>query len=183
MVDPRPHHPDQLTGDIDRLRAGTLIVLTIPLLRAAFHLCHIVGRQGQSLQATMSGNGTSKNEVVQRQRVQGSLHHPRTLGSLIDNFGRRVDPVGIVAGGPGVLDVVPRLELLETLGAGIVNVLSIGDELGRRRRSVGGRYFEWRMGRWCKTQRLTLLLAAHVRHGLIWSSLPLPRDPSVHRPD
>ena len=28
-----------------------------------------------------------------------------------------------------------------------------------------------------------LLLAAHVRHGLIWSSLPLPRDPFVHRPD
>ena len=28
-----------------------------------------------------------------------------------------------------------------------------------------------------------LLLAAHVRHGLIWSSLPLPQDPSVHWPD
>ena len=34
-----------------------------------------------------------------------------------------------------------------------------------------------------KTQRLTLLLAAHVRHGLLWSSLPLPWDPSVCRPD
>ena len=32
-------------------------------------------------------------------------------------------------------------------------------------------------------QQLTLLLAAHVRHGLIWSSLPLPRDSSIHRPD
>ena len=41
----------------------------------------------------------------------------------------------------------------------------------------------WRMGRWCETQWLMLLLAAHVRHGLIWSSLSLPRDPSVHRPD
>ena len=41
----------------------------------------------------------------------------------------------------------------------------------------------WRMGWWCKTQRLTLLLAAHVRHGLIWSPLPLPWDSSVHRPD
>ena len=28
-----------------------------------------------------------------------------------------------------------------------------------------------------------LLLAAHVRHGPIWSSLPLPRSSSVHRPD
>ena len=41
----------------------------------------------------------------------------------------------------------------------------------------------WRMGRWCKTQQLMLLLAAHVRHGLIWSSLPLPQDPSVHQLD
>ena len=39
------------------------------------------------------------------------------------------------------------------------------------------------MGGWCRTQRLTLLLAAHARYGLIWSSLPLPRDLSVHRPD
>ena len=28
-----------------------------------------------------------------------------------------------------------------------------------------------------------LLLAAHVRDGLIWSSLPLLQDSSVHRPD
>ena len=41
----------------------------------------------------------------------------------------------------------------------------------------------WRTGGWCKTQWLTLLLAAHVRHGLIWSSLPLPRDSSVRQPD
>ena len=34
-----------------------------------------------------------------------------------------------------------------------------------------------------KTQRLTLLLTAHVRHGLLWSSLPLPQDSSVHRSD
>ena len=32
-------------------------------------------------------------------------------------------------------------------------------------------------------QQLTLLLAAHVRHGLIWSSLPLPQDSSVRQPD
>ena len=28
-----------------------------------------------------------------------------------------------------------------------------------------------------------LLLAAHARYALLWSSLPLPRDSSVHRPD
>ena len=28
-----------------------------------------------------------------------------------------------------------------------------------------------------------LLLAAHARHGLLWSSLPLPQDLSVHQPD
>ena len=28
-----------------------------------------------------------------------------------------------------------------------------------------------------------LLLSAHDRHALLWSSLPLPRDSSVHRPD
>ena len=86
-------------------------------------------------------------------------------------------------GRPSVLDVVPCLELLETLHMGIVNILGVGDELRRRRRIVGSRHFVWRTGRWCRTQRLTLLLAAHARHGLIWSSLPLPRDPSVHQPD
>ena len=48
--------------------------------------------------------------------------------------------------GSRVLDIVLRLELLEPLSTGIVNVLSIGDELGRRRGSVGGRHFEWRTG-------------------------------------
>ena len=28
-----------------------------------------------------------------------------------------------------------------------------------------------------------LLLAVHARHALLWSSLPLPQDSSVHRPD
>ena len=52
----------------------------------------------------------------------------------------------VVASGSRVLDVVPCLELLETLSTGIVDVLSIGDELGRRRRSVGSRHVEWRTG-------------------------------------
>ena len=108
---------------------------------------------------------------------------PWTLHRLIGRFGRGIDGVGIVTCGTGVLDVVLRLELLEPFGASIVNLLSVGDELGRRGGSIGGRHFVWRTGGWCKMQRLTLLLAAHARHGLIWSSLPLPRDPSVHRSD
>ena len=83
---------------------------------------------------------------------------------------------------PHVLDVVPRLELLKALSASIVDVLGIGDKL-RRRRSIGSRHFVWRIGWWFETQWLTLLLAAHVRHGLLWSSLPLPRSPSVHQSD
>ena len=57
-----------------------------------------------------------------------------------------INPVRIVTSGTGVLDVVPRLELFETLGAGIVDILSVGDELRRGRRSVGSRHFEWRTG-------------------------------------
>ena len=64
---------------------------------------------------------------------------------MIDDLWRWVDPVGIVPSGTSILDVVPRLELLEPLGMGVVDVLSVGDEL-RRRRSVGGRHFEWRTG-------------------------------------
>ena len=48
--------------------------------------------------------------------------------------------------GLSVLDVVAALELLEALRASIVDVLGIGDELRRRRRSVGSRHFEWRTG-------------------------------------
>ena len=108
-------------------------------------IVHRSRRLLKTMTATASGNGTSKDEVVQRQRVQGSLRHPRTLGGLIDHLRRRINAIGIVASSSCVLDVVPRLELLETLGAGIVDVLSIGDEMGRRR-SVGGRHFEWRTG-------------------------------------
>ena len=43
---------------------------------------------------------------------------------------------------PRVLDIVPRLELLEALGTSIVDVLGIGNELRRRSRSVGSRYFD-----------------------------------------
>ena len=69
-----------------------------------------------------------------------------TLHSLIDCFGCRVNAVQVVTGVSGVLDIVPCLELFETLGAGVVDVLGIGDELRRGRRSVGSGHFMWRMG-------------------------------------
>ena len=108
---------------------------------------------------------------------------PWTFDGLEDHLGRRIRPIRIVMGSTGILDIVMSLETLEALHLGVIDILGIGDKLRRRRRSVGSRHFEWRTGRWCKVQRLMLLLAAHVRHGLIWSSLPLPWDSSVHRPD
>ena len=92
-----------------------------------------------------SGDGTRGDEVVQGQRIQGPKGAARTFDCLVDDFGQGIGHVGIVSGGPSVLDVVLGLELLEPLGTGIVDVLSIGDER-RRRRSVGGRHFEWRTG-------------------------------------
>ena len=131
----------------------------------------------------MSRDGTGRNEVVQQQRVEGTKRTTWTLHSLIDRFGGRVYAMWIVASGPRVLDVVLLLELLEAFGPRIVDILSIADELRRRRRSVGGRHFKWRTGGWFKGQRLKLLLSAHDRHALLWSSLPLPRNSSIRRPD
>ena len=118
----------------------------IPLLRATLHLRHIVGSKGQTLETTTSSHGTGRDEVIQQQHVEGSESATRTFDGLVDGFGRRIDPIGIVAGGPRILDIVLRLELLEALHTSIVNVLGIGDELGRGRRSVGSRHFEWRTG-------------------------------------
>ena len=78
---------------------------------------------------TTSSHGTRRNEVVQRQRVKGTEHTPWTLNSLIDRLGQRISHVGIVVGGPSILDVVLCLELLEALHASIVDILSIGNEL------------------------------------------------------
>ena len=183
MVQTGTNDPHQLTTCIDRLRVWPLVVASVPLLRASLHLSRVVRSQGQTLEMTTSGHRPRGDEVVQRQTIEGTECTPQTLDSLENRLGRRIGPPRIIASAASVLDIVATLESLEPLCAGIVDVLGIGDELRRRRRSVGGRHFEWRMGGWCKTQQLTLLLAAHVRHGLIWSSLPLPRDSSVHRPD
>ena len=132
---------------------------------------------------TMSSYGPTGNEVIQGQTVESPLRTPWTLCSLEDGLGSRIRSTRIVVSTSHVLDIVGGFEPLEALRPGVVDVLGKGDESRRRRRSVGSRYFKWRMGQWGKMQQLTLLLAAHVRHGLIWSSLPLPQDPSVYQPD
>ena len=71
---------------------------------------------------------------------------PGTFHCLVNGFGRQVNPIGIVTSGPHILDVVPCLEMLEALSTSIVDVLGIGNELGRRERSIGSRHFEWRTG-------------------------------------
>ena len=86
VVNPGTHYTDQLLGHVDRLRTGTLIVPAIPLLSAAFHLCCVVGRQGQTLEVATHSNGTGRNEVVQRQRIEGPETTPRTLDGLINCF-------------------------------------------------------------------------------------------------
>ena len=88
----------------------------------------------------MSGHGTRGNEVVQQQRIKRAEHTPQTFDSLIDCFSRRIGRVGIIASSPSILDIESHLELLETLGVSIVNVLDVGNELGRR--SVGSRHFD-----------------------------------------
>ena len=134
MVDPCTNDSDQLMADVDHLQICALVVMPIPLLRTTFHLRSIVRGQGQMLETTTSRNGARRDEVIQRQQVEGPESATRTLDSLVDNFGGGIKAVGIVASGPRVLDVVPHLELLEALGASIVDVLGVGNELGRRRR-------------------------------------------------
>ena len=183
MVDSSPDDSDQLSANIDCLRACPLIVALVPLLHAAFHLHRIVGCQRQKLGAMMSSHSPSRNKVVQWKRVEGPESTPQTLHGLIDRLSQRIYAVRIVVSGPGVLDVVSPLELLEALCTSVVDVLGVGDELGRRSRSIGSRHFEWRMGWWFERQRLTLLLSAHDRHALLWSSLPLPRNSSIRWSD
>ena len=144
MVDPGPHNTDQLPGNVDRLRRSTLVVPPVLLLCAAFHLRHIVGRQGQPLEAATSSDGPQGDEVIERKRIHGTERAAWTLHGLVDGFGQRVGRIGIIVGGTGVLDVVLRLELLEPLRPGIVDILRVGDK--GRRRSTRSRHFEWRTG-------------------------------------
>ena len=130
-------------------------------------------------EAAMSSYSPGRDEVVQCQRVEGPESATRTLDHLVDHFGWGVNTIGIIASSPHVFDIVPCLELFEPLGVGVIDILGIGHKLGRRGRSVDSRHFEWRTGWWFERQQLTLLLSAHDRHALLWSSLPLPWDSSV----
>ena len=92
----------------------------------------------------MSRHGTSGNEVVERKTIKGTERTPWTLNGLIDHLGRQIGPIQIITCSSGILDIVPRLELLEAFCPSIVNILGVGDKL--RRRSIGCRHFEWRTG-------------------------------------
>ena len=146
MVQPSTHDPHQLTTRINRLRVWPLVITPVPLLRASFHLSRIVGRQGQMLETTTSSHRPRGDEVIQGQTIKGTERTPRTLDSLENRLSRQIDPPRIVTGNSGVLDVVATLESLKALCPRIVDILSIADELRRRRRSVGSRDFEWRTG-------------------------------------
>ena len=97
------------------------------------------------LQTMMSSHGSRGDEVIKRKGIKGMECTPRTLYGLVDCFGQRIGHIRIIVSGPGVLDVVLRLELLEALHVSIVDILGVGNELGRRR-SVGSRHFVWRTG-------------------------------------
>ena len=142
MIKAGPNNTDQLTTSIDRPQVRPLVVAPIPLLRASLHLSRIVGSQGQALETTTSGHRPGRNEVIEGETVKGSEHTPQTLHSLEDRLGRQISPVRIVTGGPSILDIVMRLEALEAFCPSIVDILGIGDELRRRRRSVRSRHVD-----------------------------------------
>ena len=89
-----------------------------------------------------SHHGARRDEVIQRQCIEGPESAPWTLYCLVNCLGQRIDPIGIVVSGPRILDIVPRLELFEAFSASVIDVLGIGNELGRRGRSIGDRHFD-----------------------------------------
>ena len=131
----------------------------------------------------MSSNGSRSDEVLEGESIKGPLQTTRTFDGIVDISHHQVGPLWIVTSSPGVLLVEDGFVPLEAFQVGVIDVLSVGRKRSRWRRSVGGRHFMWRTGWWFKGQQLTLLLSAHDRHALLWSSLPLPRDSSVCRLD
>ena len=166
---------------VNNFQTCTLVVVPIPLLCAAFHLCSIVGCQGQVLGMTASRTGSRSDEILEGESVEGPLGTPTRLDGVVDIFRRQVSTIRIVPSAASVLLVEDGLVLFEALHIGVVDILGKGHK--RRRRSVGSRHFMWRTGRWFKGQQLTLLLSAHDRHALLWSSLPLPQSSSVYQLD
>ena len=152
-----------------------------PSVHASSHLRHIVGSQRQVLEMMASSHGPGLNKILQGKTVKGPLRTSRTFGSLVDVFSTRIWPMRIVASGTGIPTIVRGFEPLKALHPGVVDILGEGDKW--RRRSIGSRHFVWRMGWWFRGQWLMLLLSAHDRHALLWSSLPLLWDSSVYRAD
>ena len=113
-------------------------------------------------------------------RLSSCATTPTRLDGIVDIFHHQVSTTRIVPSAASVLLVEDGLVLFKALCIGVVNILGKGH---KRRRSVGNRHFMWKMGRWFKGQQLTLLLSAHDRHALLWSSLPLPQSPSVYQLD
>ena len=177
VVQPCPHHSDQLMTGVDNFWPRPLVVMPVPLLHAAFHLRHIVRHQGQMLETMTSSDQSQSDEILERECVEGPLQTTRTLDSVVYIFCHWVGPPWIIMGSPGILLVENGLVPFEAFHLGVIDILSEGNKSGRR--SIGSRHFVWRTGQWCRRQQLTLLLSAHDRHALIWSSLPLPRDLSV----
>ena len=139
MVQPSTNNTHQLSTGVNRCRPWPLVITLVPFLRTVFHLCHIIGSQGQTLKTVMSSHGPRGDEVVQGQPVEGLLRATRALCSLVNLFSHWIGPTRIVASNPHVLDVVGSFEPLEALRLGIVNVLGKGHKSRRRRRSVGSR--------------------------------------------
>ena len=122
----------------------------VPLLCAVFHLCHIVGCQGQALEAMTSSDGPRGDETLKRESIESLLRTSGTLDGIIDVFSCWVGPPRVVIGGTGVLLVEDGFVLFKALHLGVVDVLGKGDESRRRgRRSVGSRHFVWRC---CRTR-------------------------------
>ena len=65
---------------VNNFQTGPLVVAPIPLLCAAFHLCSIVGHQGQALGMMASHNGSRSDETLEGESVEGPLGMLLSLG-------------------------------------------------------------------------------------------------------
>ena len=118
--------------------------MLVPFLCAASHLRSITGHQRQALETMTSSNQSGGDEVLKGETVEGPLRTSTRLDGIVDIFHRQVGTMRIVTGTVSCLLVEDSLVLFEALRIGEVDVLGKGHE--SRRRSVGSRHFEWRMG-------------------------------------
>ena len=82
MVQSSTNNPYQLTTRINHLGVRPLVVAPVPLLCASLHLSRVVGSQGQTLETTTSGHQSRRDEIIQRQTIEGTERTPQTLDSL-----------------------------------------------------------------------------------------------------